>query len=108
MLSHRAHHTEDDLLSAFPGAKNCDAGIDFGGDVLLVEVVSGTVTVPTREEANVTAFRADTERLVLKKSPPAKRDRSEPAHRSAACRLSCRRAGSKDLPDHRLRRPVPH
>ena len=62
------YFTEDDLLSAFPETKNCDAGIDFGGDVLLAEVVSGTVTVPTREQANVTSFRADTERLVLKKA----------------------------------------
>jgi hypothetical protein len=62
------YFTEDDLLSAFPGTKNCDAGIDFGGDVLLAEVVSGTATVPTREQANVMSFRADTERLVLKKA----------------------------------------
>ncbi len=61
------YFAEDELLSAFPGTKNRDAGIDFGGDVLLAEV-SGTVTVPTREQANVMSFRADTERLVLKKA----------------------------------------
>ncbi len=65
------YFTEDDLLSAFPGTKNCDAGIDFGGDVLLAEVVSGTVTVPTREQANVMSFRADTERLVTEEGTPA-------------------------------------
>jgi hypothetical protein len=60
--------TEEDLSRAFPGAKTCDAGIDFGGDVLLAEVVSGTVKVPTREEADTASFRADTKRLVLKKA----------------------------------------
>jgi hypothetical protein len=60
--------TEEDLKGAFPSTKNTDAGIDFGGDVLLAEVVSGTVTVPTREQADTESFRADTERLVLKKA----------------------------------------
>jgi hypothetical protein len=62
------YFTEDDLRRAFPKTKHCDAGVDFGGDVLLAEVVSGTVTVPTRERADVRSFRADTERLVLKKA----------------------------------------
>jgi len=62
------YFTEHDLLAAFPKAKNCDAGIDFGREVLLAEIVSGTVTVPTREQADVKSFRADTEKLVLKKA----------------------------------------
>ncbi len=60
--------TEEDLLKAFPGQKNCDVGIDFGSTAVLVEIVSGTVTVPTREQADVAAFRADTKRLVIDKA----------------------------------------
>lgn len=62
------YFTEEDLLAAFPGMKNCDAGIDFGSEILLAEVVSGTVTVLTRERADVVSFRADTKRLVLEKA----------------------------------------
>jgi hypothetical protein len=64
----RAFFTEEDLQAAFPGAKNCDAGLDFGGDVVLAEIVSGTVKVPTRQLADPDSFREDTERLVLSKA----------------------------------------
>jgi hypothetical protein len=64
----RAFFTEEDLRAAFPGSKNCDAGIDFGGDVVLAEVVSGTVKVPTRELADVSSFRMDAERIVIGKA----------------------------------------
>jgi hypothetical protein len=64
----RAFFTEEHLQAAFPGSKNCDAGIDFGGDVVLVEVVSGTVKVQTRELADVGSFREDTGRIVLGKA----------------------------------------
>ena len=30
--------TEENLLAAFPGMKNCDAGIDFGGEIVLAGV----------------------------------------------------------------------
>jgi hypothetical protein len=64
----REFFTEEALQSAFPGTKNCDAGIAFGGDVVLAEVVSGTVKVQTRELADVGSFVQDTERIVLCKA----------------------------------------
>jgi hypothetical protein len=64
----RAFFTEEALQAAFPRTKNCDAGIDFGGDVVLAEVVSGTVKVQTRELADVESFVQDTERIVLCKA----------------------------------------
>jgi hypothetical protein len=64
----RAFFTEEDLQAAFPGKKNCDVGIDYGSDVVLAEVVSGTVKVTTRELADVGSFTADTERIVLGKA----------------------------------------
>ena len=63
----RAYFSEEDLQAAFPGTRICDAGIDFGGDVVLAEVVSGTVKVPTREQADPDSFRDDTNRLVVEK-----------------------------------------
>jgi hypothetical protein len=60
--------TEEDLLEAFPETKNCDAGIDFGNDVVLAEIVSGTVKTTTRELADLDSFRKDTEKIVLKKA----------------------------------------
>jgi hypothetical protein len=65
----RAFFTEEDLQAAFPGSKSCDAGIDFGGDVVLAEVMSGTVKTQTRELAQASAFEQDAERLVLDKAP---------------------------------------
>jgi hypothetical protein len=64
----RAFFTEEHLQTAFQGTRNCDAGIDFGGDVVLAEVVSGTVKVATRELADVASFREDAERIVLAKA----------------------------------------
>ena len=64
----RAFFTEEALQAAFPRTKNCDAGIDFGGDVVLAEVVSGTVKVQTRELADAGSFVQDTERIVLCKA----------------------------------------
>jgi hypothetical protein len=64
----RAFFTEEALQAAFPRTKNCDAGIDFGGDVVLAEVVSGTVKVQTRELADAESFIQDTERIVLGKA----------------------------------------
>lgn len=59
--------TEERLQSVFPGTKNCDAGIDFGDEAVLAEVVSGTVRRSTRELGDLDSFREDTEKLVLKK-----------------------------------------
>jgi hypothetical protein len=64
----RAFFTEEDLQAAFPGDRNIDAGADFGGDVVLAEVVAGTVKLATREQADVTSFREDAERIVLGKA----------------------------------------
>jgi hypothetical protein len=64
----REFFTEEALQAAFPGTKNCDAGLIFGGDVVLAEVVSGTVKVQTRELADVGSFVQDTERIVLCKA----------------------------------------
>jgi len=63
----RAFFTEEDLQAAFPGM-NVDAGADFGSEVVLAEVVAGTVKLGTREQADVTSFREDAERLVLGKA----------------------------------------
>lgn len=62
-----AFFTEEQLQAAFPGQRSCDAVIDFGGDVVLAEIVSGTVTVKTRE-GDAQAFRNDAKRLVLDKA----------------------------------------
>ena len=35
--------TEEDLEAAFPGVRNIDVGVDFGSEVILAEVVAGTV-----------------------------------------------------------------
>jgi hypothetical protein len=64
--------TEEDLQKAFSTRKQTasgvDAGIDFGGTTVLAEVVSASVSVPTRENADPDAFRRDMERIVLKKA----------------------------------------
>ena len=60
--------TEEDLQRAFPFSKNIDAGIDFGADVVLTEVVSATVTVATRETPDAESFRKDAEKIVMKKA----------------------------------------
>jgi hypothetical protein len=64
----RAFFTEEDPQAAFPGDRNIDAGADFGGDVVLAEAVACTVKLATREQADVTSFREDAERLVLGKA----------------------------------------
>ena len=58
---------EEDLQAAFPQQRSCDTVIDFGGDVVLAEIVSGTITVGTRH-GNAEAFRKDADRLVLDKA----------------------------------------
>jgi hypothetical protein len=63
--------TEEALRAAFGkkgGAdKNVDIGIDFGDEVVLAEVVSGQVSVPTRTQGDADAFVKDAERLAMKK-----------------------------------------
>jgi hypothetical protein len=60
--------TEEALKVAFPKSKNCDAGIDFGSGIVLMEVVSGTVKRSTREPVDIKSFCDDTEKIVLKKA----------------------------------------
>ncbi len=66
--SQSAFFTEEDLQAAFPGVKNIDAGADFGSEVVLAEVVAGTVKLATREQADIASFREDADRLVLGKA----------------------------------------
>ena len=60
--------TEEDLQAAFPRSKNSDAGIDFGELALLAEVVTGQAALATRENADVTAYARDIEKLFVKKA----------------------------------------
>jgi hypothetical protein len=60
--------TEEDLQAAFPGSKNSDAGIDFGELTLLAEVVTGQAALATRENADVTTYAKDIEKLFVKKA----------------------------------------
>jgi hypothetical protein len=59
-------YTEEDFANAYEG-KVSDIGVDFGHVILLVEVVSGQVTVPTRVDGSKAKFLDDTEKLVMKK-----------------------------------------
>lgn len=63
--------TEEMLRAAFTkkgsADKNVDIGIDFGDEVVLAEVVSGHVSVPTRTLGDAAAFNKDAERLAMKK-----------------------------------------
>jgi hypothetical protein len=60
-------YTEEDFGLAYPEAKRPDAAIDFGHRLLVVEVVSGALSVPTRIEGRRDGFEADVERLIVKK-----------------------------------------
>jgi hypothetical protein len=59
--------TEDELAAAYGRRKRCDAAIYFGSHFLAAEIVSGQLSVETRIEGRTSQFRADTERLVIKK-----------------------------------------
>lgn len=60
-------YTEEDFERAYGQTKRCDAAIDFGSTMLLVEVVSGQLSVQTRIDGDPDKFRADTDRLVIGK-----------------------------------------
>ena len=60
-------YTEEDLERAYGETRRCDAVIDFGADILVVEVVSGQLHVRTRIEGDLSQFKKDTERLILDK-----------------------------------------
>ena len=81
--SSSAFFTEEDLQAAFPRSKNVDAGIDFGDLTLLAEVVTTQVALPTRENADVAAFKKDigkarTRRMVAVAPSPAASLNSRP------------------------------
>jgi hypothetical protein len=60
-------YTEEDFEEAYGTKKRCDAAVDFGDCVMLVEVVSGGLSLPTRIEGERAKFEGDTKRLVTLK-----------------------------------------
>jgi hypothetical protein len=65
--SERTFIGEDELRASYMTSA-CEAAVSFGGEIVLFEVVSGRLTVPTRVEGVVDAFERDTEKIVLKKA----------------------------------------
>ena len=64
----KTFYTEEDLLAAYgDGKKRCDAVADFGSTLMLVEVVSGQLSVPARIGADLVKLDKDFSRLVLQK-----------------------------------------
>ncbi|MEQ1873939.1 MAG: hypothetical protein ABL953_09445 [Ilumatobacteraceae bacterium] len=59
--------TEEDLEVAYGQVSRCDAVVDFGEEVLLVEVVSGQLTVPARVKGDLDKLEEDFKKLVLDK-----------------------------------------
>jgi hypothetical protein len=62
----KSYYTEDDFGDAYEGPR-CDAAIDMGIRFVVIEVVSGQLSVPTRIDGSVEGFTADTDRLVIQK-----------------------------------------
>jgi hypothetical protein len=60
-------YTEEDFQAAYEEGKKCDAATYYGGTLLMTEVVSGRLSVPTRIEGSVEQFKKDTDRLVIDK-----------------------------------------
>lgn len=63
----RTFFTEEDLAAAYGQVSRCDAVIDFGTEILLIEVVSGQLTVPTRVKGDLDQLEKDFKKLVLLK-----------------------------------------
>jgi hypothetical protein len=63
----KSFFTEEDFARAYDSEKRIDAAAYFGPTLLLVEVVRGQLSVPTRIEGSVRKFEADTDRLVIDK-----------------------------------------
>lgn len=59
-------YTEEDFAGAYQG-KQCDIGLLLSPDFLMVEIVSGRLSVRTRIEGDPEKFEEDTEKLVLSK-----------------------------------------
>lgn len=69
----KTFYTEKDLQAAYPKAaqasgKRCDAALDFGSYVLLVEVVSGRLSVPARCDGDLNKLVDDFENNVFGKA----------------------------------------
>ncbi len=60
-------YTEEDLERAYGAVLRCDVVIDLGDATLLVEIVSGQLTVQTRVHADLEKLESDFDRLVLGK-----------------------------------------
>ncbi|MGQ0433382.1 MAG: hypothetical protein ACT452_13345 [Microthrixaceae bacterium] len=67
VLTGRSYFTEDDFESAYGAIARCDVGIDFGASLLLVEIVSGQLTVPSRVHADLDQLDKDFDKLVVEK-----------------------------------------
>jgi hypothetical protein len=62
-----SYYTEDDLEAAYGQSSRCDVLIDFGEDLMIVEIVSGQVSVQSRVQGDVDKLEQDIDRLVLQK-----------------------------------------
>ncbi len=60
-------YNEEDL-SKLEGGKTADAGIDFGAEFVVFEIVGGRLTTRTRIGGDPVGLKADTEKLVYKKA----------------------------------------
>jgi hypothetical protein len=59
--------TEEDFEHAYGAIARSDVGIDFGEAILLVEIVSGQLTVVSRVQGNLAKLEQDFDRLVIDK-----------------------------------------
>jgi hypothetical protein len=62
-----AFYTEHDLASAYRRGSRCDAVVDLGESMLLVEVVSGRLSIETRIDIDLDKLEDDLKRLVWDK-----------------------------------------
>lgn len=60
-------YTEEDLERAYGQVSRCDLVIDFGDVFLLVEIVSGQLTVQTRVHSDLEKLETDFDKLVFEK-----------------------------------------
>lgn len=61
-------YSEDDLAVAYPRSKICDGVIDRGTVFIPIEVVSGRLTVASRIDGQLPAFRRDVQKVLVKKA----------------------------------------
>ncbi len=63
----KTFYTEEDMELAYGDTKKCDAVVFVGSAFLMVEVIGGQMTVPTRIDGDPEQFVRDTDRLVIDK-----------------------------------------